>query len=66
MSPAVHTRMPVILHPKGYGRWLGREVPGQPPVDMRRPFELRAMQSTACNSLVGNVRNNGPEMLNST
>ena len=61
----VHTRMPVILHPGDYDRWLSREMTEQPPVDLLRPFESEDMAMTPANPLVGNVRNNGPEMLNS-
>ena len=61
----VHTRMPVILHPRDYDRWLSREVTEQPPVDLMRPFESEDMEMAPANPLVGNVRNNGPEMLNS-
>jgi len=64
LTSDVHTRMPVILHPKDYGRWLERESE-RPPVDLLRPFESEAMAATPCNPLVGNFRNNGPEMLNS-
>ena len=64
MAP-IHTRMPVILHPRDYRRWLSREVTEQPPVDLLRPFDSDAMKASVCNPLVGNVRNNGPEMLNS-
>ena len=63
MSP-VDNRMPVILHKRDYDRWLSREVTDQPPVDLLRPFESEdgiAPNESAC----GNVRNNGPEMLNS-
>ena len=61
----VHARMPVILHSKDYARWLSREVTERPPVDLLRPFDSGKMKSSCCNPLVGNVRNNGPEMLNS-
>jgi len=64
MAP-VHTRMPVILHARDYDRWLSREVPEQPPVDLMRPFESDQMEINPANPLVGNVKNNGPEMLNS-
>ena len=57
--------MPVILHPRDYDRWLSREVTDQPPLDLMRPFESEDMQMAPANPLVGNVRNNGPEMLNS-
>ncbi len=61
----VHTRMPVILHSRDYDRWLSREPADQPPADLMRPFESEEMQIAPANPLVGNVRNNGPEMLNS-
>ncbi len=65
LMSTVHTRMPVIVHPRDYDRWLSREVTEQPPVDLLRPFESDAMEMQPANPLVGNVRNNGPEMLNS-
>jgi putative SOS response-associated peptidase YedK len=65
VTAQVHTRMPVILHAKDCDRWLDRGLVEQPPVDLLRPYEAEAMTATACNPLVGNVRNNGPEMLNS-
>jgi putative SOS response-associated peptidase YedK len=71
MAP-VHNRMPVILKPVDYTRWLQREPGssegmghGDPPLDLLRPYDSEAMQTSVCDPLVGNVRNNGPEMLNS-
>ena len=34
-------------------------------MDLPRPLELEAMAAQPCNPLVGNVKNHGPEMLNS-
>lgn len=65
MMSQIHTRMPVILHPGDYDRWLSREITDQPPIDLMRPFESEDMSMTPANRLVGNIRNNGPEMLNS-
>jgi putative SOS response-associated peptidase YedK len=59
----IYPRMPVILHARDYDRWLDREVTDQPPVDLLRPFESESMEMHRANSKVGNVRNNGPEML---
>ena len=47
----IHTRMPVILHPKDFDRWLSREVTEQPPLDLLRPFEADAMRA----ELTGNT-----------
>jgi putative SOS response-associated peptidase YedK len=65
LMASVHTRMPVILHQRDYDRWLSREVSEQLPIDLMRPFESEDMEMQPANKLVGNVRNNGPEMLNS-
>jgi putative SOS response-associated peptidase YedK len=62
----VHSRMPVILHPRDYDRWLSREITEQPPIDLMRPFDSEEMEMAPANPLVGDVRNNGPEMLNSS
>ena len=64
MAP-IHTRMPVILPQRDWQRWLDRDHDAPPPLDLLRPFDADAMQTDSCNPLVGNVRNNGPEMLNS-
>ena len=64
MAP-IHDRMPVILHPRDYDRWLDREETERPPVDLLRPYETEEMYSALANPAVGNGKNNGPEMLNS-
>ncbi len=63
MAP-IHTRMPVILHPRDYNRWLEQDA-DRLPIDLLRPLEPEFLTASACNPLVGNVKNNGPEMLNS-
>lgn len=65
MEP-IHNRMPVVLHPRDYDRWLTDYDESRLPVDLlRRPYEADGMRMTPANRLVGNVHNNGPEMLNS-
>jgi len=64
LSSRIHDRMPVILNPSNYDRWLDRESQ-RPPADLLRPFDASQMVATPCNPKVGNVKNNGPEMLNS-
>jgi putative SOS response-associated peptidase YedK len=65
LTGEVHDRMPVILHPRDYDRWLERGDAHRPPIDLLRPYEADEMQAAPCNPQVGNVRSNGPEMLNS-
>ena len=64
MAP-IHDRMPVILQRRDWDEWLDRDDSRPPPVHLLRPYDAEAMKSELCNSAVGNVRNNGPEMLNS-
>ena len=64
MAP-IHSRMPVIVHPGDYNRWLDREVTHQPPIDLLRPFPAEEMEAFEVSQYVGNVRNNSPELLNS-
>jgi putative SOS response-associated peptidase YedK len=63
LAAEVHDRMPLILHPRDYDRWLYRGDQVQLPVDLLRPYDADAMDANPCNPAVGNVRNNGPEML---
>jgi putative SOS response-associated peptidase YedK len=65
ITERIHDRMPVILHSRDYDRWLNDYDEARPPVDLLGPYESKGMRMTLANRLVGNVRNNGPEMLNS-
>jgi putative SOS response-associated peptidase YedK len=52
----MHKRMPVILQPKDYDRWLAPGDPERPPVDLLRPFPAEQMISWKVDPKVGNVR----------
>jgi len=62
MEP-IHNRMPVILGPKDYDRWLDAENPATPPVDLLRPYPAEKMLAWPVSDRVGNVRNNDPALL---
>lgn len=62
MEP-LHNRMPVILHKGDYERWLAPDEPTQLPTDLLRPFPAEEMKAWKVAHLVGNVRNNSPELL---
>ena len=67
MEP-IHNRMPVILAPRDYPRWLGHGGPdsgggAQPPTDLLRPFPAEEMIAWPVSDRVGNVRNNDPQLL---
>jgi putative SOS response-associated peptidase YedK len=55
--------MPVILRQQDYGRWLSRDDAQRPPVDLLRPFDPLLMEMAPAHPKVGNVRNQGPDML---
>jgi putative SOS response-associated peptidase YedK len=58
-----HNRMPVILEPRDYPRWLDPGDPAQPPVDLLRPYPAEKMEAWPVSDRVGNVRNNDPQLL---
>jgi len=62
MGP-VHNRMPVILEPRDYARWLDPGDPARPPLDLLRPFPAEKMVAWPVSDRVGNVRNNDPQLL---
>jgi len=60
MEP-LHNRMPVILRPEDYSRWLEPGEPTHPPIDLLRPFAADEMKAWKVGARVGNVRNNDAE-----
>lgn len=62
MEP-IHNRMPVILAPRDYGRWLEPGDPQRPPVDLLRPYDAEQMTAWKVSRAVGNVRNNSPGLI---
>ena len=63
IAERVHDRMPVILEPKDYGRWIDPGDPARLPIDLLRPFPAEKMQSWPVHERVGNVRNDEPDLL---
>ena len=56
----LHDRMPVILEPKDYDRWLGRGDPAHPaqlPGDLLRTLPAEKMTAWKVDARVGNARN---------
>ena len=62
MEP-IHHRMPVILEPRDYERWLEPGDPARPPVDLLRPYPAEAMTAWPVSDRVGNVHNNDEQLL---
>jgi len=59
----IHNRMPAILEPRDYPRWLDSGDPARPPMDLLRPFPAEKMVAWPVSGRVGNVRNNDPQLL---
>jgi len=62
MAP-VHDRMPVILEPKDYDRWLDPGDPERLPVDLLRAYPAEKMRIWPVSDRVGKVRNDEPALL---
>jgi putative SOS response-associated peptidase YedK len=58
-----HNRMPVIVRPGDYERWLAPADPARLPVDLLRPYPEEEMQAWKVASAVGNVRNDSQELI---
>lgn len=52
-----HNRMPVILDPGDYTRWIDPGDPARPPVDLLRPYPPEDMKAWKIHPAVGNTRN---------
>ncbi len=61
MSP-IHDRMPVIVRPQDYQRWLEPGDAERLPVDLLKPFPAEEMQAWKVGAAVGNVKNDSPEL----
>jgi putative SOS response-associated peptidase YedK len=61
MEP-LHNRMPVVLAPNDYERWMAPADPAQLPVDLLRPYPAEEMTAWRVSAAVGNVRNNEPSL----
>lgn len=58
----LHDRMPVILSPSDYDRWLDPGDPERLPTDLLRPFPAEQMTAWKVSSAVGNTKNDSPEI----
>ena len=63
MEP-IHNRMPVILKPDDYSRWLEPGHPLRLPVDLLRPYDAEQMAAWKVSRDVGNVKKNEPSLIN--
>lgn len=59
----MHDRMPLIIDPREYMRWLEPGDPGLPPADLLRPYDAELMKIWRVKADVGNVRNDRPDLI---
>jgi putative SOS response-associated peptidase YedK len=62
LTAPIHNRMPVILAPRDYERWLAPADPARLPVDLLRPRPADEMKAWKVGLAIGNVRNNDPSL----
>jgi len=58
-----HNRMPVIVKPDDFERWMAPADPARLPVDLLRPYPQEEMAAWKVGNAVGNVRNNSPALI---
>ena len=63
VAATLHNRMPAILLPKDYDRWLAPVDLAQLPVDLLRPFPADMMTAWKVSKAVGNVKNDDPSLI---
>jgi putative SOS response-associated peptidase YedK len=62
MAP-IHSRMPVILAPREYERWLAPADPARLPMDLLRSFDSEQLKAWKVSAEVGNVKNDRPDLI---
>ncbi len=62
----LHNRMPVIIKPKDYDRWLTPGDPPSLPLDLLRPYPAEQMRAWKVDSRVGNVKDDEERLLGLT
>jgi len=59
----LHDRMPLMIAPRDYERWLEPGDPQRPPIDLLRPYDEDLIKIWRVKPDVGNVRNNRPDLI---
>jgi putative SOS response-associated peptidase YedK len=59
----IHNRMPLIIPPKDYERWMAPTDPAHLPVDLLRPYPAHEMKAWKVGRAMGNTRNNEPSLI---
>jgi putative SOS response-associated peptidase YedK len=63
VTEKLHDRMPVILEPADYNRWLEASDPSRPLTNLLCPYPAEKMHAWPVGNRIGNVHNNDPDLL---
>ena len=63
LTEPIHNRMPVIIPPKDYERWMASTDPAHLPVDLLKPYPAEEMKVWKVGKAVGNTRNNDASLV---
>jgi putative SOS response-associated peptidase YedK len=64
LMATIHERMPVIIAPQDYARWLDPALSAREAIEpMLAPFPAAAMRAYPVSTRVNDVRNDGPELI---
>lgn len=58
----IHDRMPLVVTERDWDRWLDPDAPPDPEL-LAAPPDVRGIRMREISTLVNNVRNNGPELI---
>jgi putative SOS response-associated peptidase YedK len=59
----IHDRMPLMVEPARWGSWLDPRTPKESLLDLLVPATPGRLEAYPVSTLVSNVRNNGPELI---
>ncbi|WP_137294669.1 SOS response-associated peptidase [Nocardioides dongxiaopingii] len=59
----IHDRMPLMVEPDRWGPWLDPTTPSETLLDLLVPAAPGRLEAYPVSTAVGNVRNNGPELI---
>ncbi len=59
----IHNRMPAIVRPKDYARWLDPDTPGSAVRELLEPIPAAEMEAYPVNTRVNRPANDGPDLI---
>jgi putative SOS response-associated peptidase YedK len=59
----IHDRMPLLVPRESRGAWLDPSTPKDKVLDLLVPAQQTGLEAYPVSTKVGNVRNNGPELV---